>query len=179
MILEITLCLGNQFVSWSSPPNSTSPILGILFGIFVVPAVALISNKFLTRNQQITAILLSSHLSSPTITSVLDYDSQETHNELHPDNPSEEGSAVTEVAHIIPHCFNAQNSDGGLGDSRMFVWRIMTMFDPRISHRLAGTAIDSPRNAITMCAELHHRFRQLKWYLEPVRGAPRIIILCI
>lgn len=47
----------------------------------------------------------------------------------------------------------------------------MNMFDPGISHSLAGTAIDSPRNAITMCTDLHFRFRQLKWYLEPARGA--------
>lgn len=106
------------------------------------------------------------------ITGALDYDSQEAYNALHPQNPSDEDSAVTEVAHIIPHSFNAQNADGTLGDARTYVWRIMNMFDPGISHRLIGAAIDSPSNAITMCGDLHHRFRQLKWYLEPARAAP-------
>lgn len=45
----------------------------------------------------------------------------------------------------------------------------MDMFDPGISHTLAGTAIDSPRNALTLCTELHVRFGQLRWYLEPTR----------
>lgn len=38
-----------------------------------------------------------------------------------------------------------------------------------ISHTLAGTAIDSPRNALTLCTELHVRFGQLRWYLEPTQ----------
>lgn len=106
------------------------------------------------------------------ITGDLDYSTQEAYNATHPENPSDEDSIVTEVAHIIPHSFNAQNAHGQFGDARAYVWRIMDMLDPGISHQLAGTAIDSPRNAITMCPELHHRFGQLKWYLQPVQGPP-------
>lgn len=106
------------------------------------------------------------------ITGDLDYRTQEAYNATHPDNPSDEDTIVTEVAHIIPHSFNAQNTDGQLGDARAYVWRIMDMFDPGISTRLAGAAIDSPRNAITMCPELHFRFGQLKWYLQPTQGPP-------
>lgn len=105
------------------------------------------------------------------VSRTLDYSFQEDYNAIHSENPSEEESTVTEVTHIIPHSFNGQNADGQLGDARTYVWRIMNMFDPGISHRLAATAIDSPRNAITMATDLHFRFGQLKWYLEPARGA--------
>lgn len=83
-----------------------------------------------------------------------------------------EESVTTEVAHIIPHSFNSLNADGTLGESRTSIWRVMNMFDPGISHILEGLEIDSPRNAMTLCEDLHSRFGRLKWYLEPRRGAP-------
>lgn len=97
----------------------------------------------------------------------LDWAAQTRHNRQNPDNLWDEDTVNTEVAHIIPHSFNALNVNGTLGPARTYAWRVMNMFHPGISHVLAGDAIDSPYNAMTLAGDLHKRFGRLKWYLEP------------
>lgn len=103
------------------------------------------------------------------ITRELDWSRQSEYNAQHPTDPSEEDNVTTKVTHIIPHSFNTQNADGTIGPARTYIWRIMNTLDPGISKTLAGTTIDTPRNALTLCADLHFRFGHLKWYLEPTQ----------
>lgn len=102
----------------------------------------------------------------------LDWSAQTRHNRDHPDDFWDEDTVNTEVAHIIPHSFNALTLNGTLGPARTYAWRVMNMFHPGISHILAGDAIDSPRNAMTLAGDLHKRFGRLKWYLEPTGPLP-------
>lgn len=73
----------------------------------------------------------------------------------------------TEAAHIIPHSLNALTGESSdLSPSKCTVWRILNMFDPGISHVLAGPLIDSPANAMMLVPELHDRFGRLQCYLQ-------------
>lgn len=102
----------------------------------------------------------------------LDWAAQTKHNRQHPDDLWDEDTVNTEVAHIIPHSFNALAANGSLGPARTYAWRVLNMFHPGISHVLAGEEIDSPRNAMTLAGDLHKRFGRLKWYLQPTGPTP-------
>lgn len=75
-------------------------------------------------------------------------------------------TAKVEAAHIIPHALNA--GDGELEEGKRFVWQVLNMFDPGVSHTLEGAQIDGTRNALLLQADLHHMWGQLLWWLEEV-----------
>lgn len=78
-----------------------------------------------------------------------------------------------EAAHIIPHSLNAIATPGApLPDAKNFVWKILNMFDPGVSHVLEGTSIDSPANAMLLATELHDEFGRLRCYMDGLPGRP-------
>lgn len=89
--------------------------------------------------------------------------------------PDDEGGTATDAAHIIPHALNnvaRDNANGTIGDSQVFVWGILNMFDPGVRDMLAGSHIDNPCNALLLAHDLHCEFGKLHVYFEEVPDEP-------
>ncbi|KLJ12558.1 hypothetical protein EMPG_12413 [Blastomyces silverae] len=77
-----------------------------------------------------------------------------------------------EVAHILPHCLTkVASGDEDLTESKKNVLRILDMFDPGITHLIAGLKIDSPSNAVTLTLDNRRLFGEFQIYFEPTGRA--------
>ncbi|KAI9762884.1 MAG: hypothetical protein M1840_001117 [Geoglossum simile] len=73
----------------------------------------------------------------------------------------------TEVVHIIPHALGeAAHRDSSLDTQKATFWDVVKLFHPYAERLLDGVEIDRPFNAMTLAADLHPSFGQLRWYLE-------------
>ncbi|KAH0548328.1 hypothetical protein GP486_007985 [Trichoglossum hirsutum] len=81
---------------------------------------------------------------------------------------------VTEVAHIIPHALGqSMHENAPLSSEKSKFWDVMKMFHPEMEHLLNGVEIDRPFNAMTLTADLHRSFGNLRWYLEEDSHQPK------
>ncbi|OAX83209.1 hypothetical protein ACJ72_02426 [Emergomyces africanus] len=77
-----------------------------------------------------------------------------------------------EVAHILPHSLNSMASGSTeLSDSKKNVIKILTMFEPGITHLIEGQDIDCPKNAVTLTLHYRRLFGEFEIYFEPIEGA--------
>ncbi|KAG8415790.1 hypothetical protein J3458_009610 [Metarhizium acridum] len=79
--------------------------------------------------------------------------------------------AYLEVAHIMPHSLVQVGSDlEELNEARKTALEILNMFDNDIDHRINGTDINRPFNALTLTLNLHRAFGNFEVYFTSIRG---------
>ncbi|KAK5635642.1 hypothetical protein RRF57_011354 [Xylaria bambusicola] len=75
---------------------------------------------------------------------------------------------VLEVAHILPHSLMKTDVGSELSPSKQAALAILNMLDDGVVHLIEGTAIDRPRNALTLTHGMHLLFGDFLVFFEPV-----------